>query len=120
VTLSSRGARVHGAATDEDSLPAAGVWVALVPDSEARRAKHRLYKSQTTDQYGHFDLRGITPGDYRLFSWSQADEGAWEDPDFIKPLLDKNRGEKISVQEGDTKTVNVLAIPSDKTEQGKE
>lgn len=43
---------------DADGLPAAGVCVVLVPEL----ARHRislLYKTQTTDQYGHFDLRGI-------------------------------------------------------------
>ena len=120
ITLSSRGARVQGNVTDDDGLPAAGVWVALVPDSAARQAKHRLYKSETTDQYGHFDLRGITPGDYLLLSWTEVETGAWEDPGFLKPFIEKKQGEKISVQEGDTKNVNLVAIRIANTEQPKE
>src|SRR5262249_22461866 len=106
ITISSRGARVQGTVTSEDGLPTPGVWVALVPDSETQRSKHRLYKSQTTDQYGHFDLHGVAPGDYYLFSWTETEEGSWEDPEFIKAFLDKKQGERISVQEGDAKTVN--------------
>jgi hypothetical protein len=68
VTISSRGARIQGSVTDKDGLPAAGVWVVAVPD-QARRFNFRLFKSQTTDQYGHFDLHGLTPGNYKLFSW---------------------------------------------------
>jgi hypothetical protein len=120
ITISSHGGRVQGTVADDDGLPSAGVWVALVPDSEARRTKHRFYKSQTTDQYGHFDLRGTAPGDYLLFSWTEAEDGAWEDPEFMKPFLEKNRGEKISVQEGDRKTVKVVAIKTVVTEQPKE
>jgi hypothetical protein len=119
ITLSSRGARVQGGVTEADRLPATGVWVALVPDSEVRRGKHRLYKSQTTDQYGHFDLRGIAPGDYLVFSWTDIDDGAWEDPEFMKPFLEKNQGEKLSVQEGDAKTLNLVTIKRAGTEQQK-
>jgi hypothetical protein len=119
ITISSRGARVQGTVTDDDGLPASGVYVALIPDSEARRATHRLYKSLTTDQYGHFDLRGIAPGDYLLFSWTEIEEGAWEDPDFMKDFIEKKKGESISVQEGDTKTHNLIAIKTAATEQPK-
>jgi hypothetical protein len=119
ITMSSRGARVQGMVTDDDGLPSSGVYVALVPDSETRRAKHRLYKAQTTDQYGHFDLRGIAPGDYFLFSWTETEEGAWEDPEFMKPFVEKKQGERISLQEGDTKSMNLVAIKSASAEQQK-
>ena len=93
--------------------------MALVPDSEVRRSKHRLYKSETTDQYGHFDLRGIAPGGYLLFSWTEAEDGAWEDPEFLKPFLEKKKGERISLQEGDTKSMNLVAIKNASTDQQK-
>jgi protocatechuate 3,4-dioxygenase beta subunit len=46
----------------------------------SRRTQYTLFKEQTTDQYGHFELRGIAPGDYKLFSWEEAESGAWEIP----------------------------------------
>lgn len=107
LTISSKGARVQGSVADADNLPAAGVWVALVPD-EAHRHSGRLYKAGVTDQYGHFELRGIPPGDYKLFSWEEAESGSWEDPEFLKPFEDK--GEKITFEEGDQKTQNLTAI----------
>jgi len=107
ITVSSRGARVQGTVSDEDGLPAPGVQVALVPEA-SRRILHRLYKSGTTDQYGRFDIRGVAPGDYSLFSWEEVETGAWEDAEFLKPFQEK--GEKISVQEGDQKTLNLTAV----------
>jgi hypothetical protein len=107
ITVSSRGARVQGTVSDEDGLPAPGVQVALVPEA-SRRVLHRLYKSGTTDQYGRFDIRGVAPGDYSLFSWEEVETGAWEDAEFLKPFQEK--GEKISVQEGDQKTLNLTAV----------
>jgi protocatechuate 3,4-dioxygenase beta subunit len=116
ITISSRGAHVQGAVTDADGLPAAGVRVVLVPDA-SHRTQYRLYKSQTTDQYGHYEMRGIAPGDYTLFSWEEAESGAWEDPEFLKPFEEK--GEKITLQDNDQKTVNLTAIHNDSPESAK-
>lgn len=116
VTMSSRGAHIQGTVADADNLPAAGVWVVLVPD-EARRSQLRLYTARTTDQYGHFDLRGIAPGDYKLFSWDQVENGAWQDPEFLKPF--EGKGEEIKLQEGDQKVVNLTAIKTKAPEQEK-
>jgi len=100
VTLSSRGARVQGTVTDADGLPVAGVWVVLVPE-EAHRGQTQMYKVATTDQYGHFELRGIAPGDYKLFSWEEVENGAWQDPEFLKPFEEK--GEEVKLRKTTTK-----------------
>jgi len=107
VTLSSRGARVQGTVTDADGLPLAGVWAVLVPE-QAHRGQTQMYKETTTDQYGHFELRGIQPGDYKLFSWDQVENGAWQDPEFLKPF--ESKGEEVKLQEGESKSVNLVAI----------
>jgi hypothetical protein len=107
ITISSRGARVQGTVADSDGLRSVGVRVVLVPEP-AHRTQSTLFKEQTTDQYGHFELRGIAPGDYKLFSWEEAESGAWEDPEFLKPF--EGKGEKITLQEGDQKTINLTAI----------
>jgi hypothetical protein len=116
VTLSSRGARVKGSVTDADGLPLAGVWAVLVPE-QAHRGQMQMYKETTTDQYGHFELRGIPPGDYKLFSWDQVEYGAWQDPEFLKPFEEK--GEEVKLQEGDQKAVNLTAIKVKAPEQAK-
>jgi hypothetical protein len=107
ITISSHGATLQGTVTDADGLTAAGVWVVLVPNVKYR-TQHRLYKTQTTDQYGRFDLRGIPPGEYKLFSWEEVELGAWEDPEFLKPFEEK--GGKVTLQEGDQKMLNVVTI----------
>src|SRR5207253_1843059 len=45
ITISSRGGRVQGTVTDDEGLPSSGIYVALVPDSETRRSKHRRVNS---------------------------------------------------------------------------
>ena len=84
-----------------------GVWVVLVPD-EAHRDQSRLFQRAATDQFGHYVLRGIAPGEYKIFSWDEVEDGAWEDPDFLRTFED--RGQKISVEEGNAKTVDIVTI----------
>jgi 5-hydroxyisourate hydrolase-like protein (transthyretin family) len=107
ITISSRGARVEGSVLTEESLPAAGVWVVAIPE-ESKRQFERLYKSDRTDQNGHFSLRGLVPGKYKLFSWSSVEEGAWQDADFLKEF--EGKGETVDVQDGDVKQAELQLI----------
>jgi hypothetical protein len=107
IVLSSRGARVQGTAMDGDGLPLAGVPIVLVPDL-SERENYQKYKTESTDQYGHFDLHGIAPGDYKLFSWEEVETDAWQDPEFLKEFEDK--GQRITLQDGDHSSVKVTAI----------
>src|SRR5262249_54530833 len=96
IVISSASARVEGTVTDENDLPAAGATVVLVPE-EARRKLFRLYRDSATDQYGKFILRGIAPGKYKLFAWKDVENGAWQDPDFLKTFEDQ--GKEITADE---------------------
>ena len=75
------------------------------------------YKMESTDQYGHFDLRGIPPGDYKLFSWVEVEAGAWEDPEFLRQFEEK--GQPITLQDGDHSSVKVTAIETEAPENSK-
>ena len=107
IALSSLGARVQGTVTNEESLPVAGVWAVAVPE-ETKGKQHRLFKSATTDQYGHFELDGLAPGKYRLFSWDSVEKEEWEDPDFLKESEEK--GVTIDLKNSDTKTIELNLI----------
>ena len=107
IIISSRGARLQGTVVDADGLPLPGLSVVLVPEL-SRRENYQLYKTQTTDQYGHFDLRGIAPGDYKVFSWEEVEPDSWQDPEFLKPFEDQ--GQVITLHDDDRNTVKVTAI----------
>jgi len=116
IVVSSRGARVQGTVMDEDGLPQAGVSVVLVPEL-SQRENFQKYKTESTDQYGQFDLRGIAPGDYKLFSWVEVEAGAWEDPEFLRPFEEK--GQRITLQDGDHSSFKVTAIQTKVAESSK-
>ena len=96
VVLSPIGGRIDGRVLKEDK-PFSGATVVLVPE-EGRRKEERLYESTSTDQDGQFSIRGITPGDYTLFAWESVEQGAYQDPEFLRPY--KDRGKPIHVDEG--------------------
>lgn len=116
VTISTHGARVQGMVTDVDGLPLGGVWVVLVPTG-SHASEFHLFKQVTSDQNGRFDIRGIAPGDYTLFSWEQVERGAWEDPEFLKEF--EGKGQSLSVQDGEGKMLQLVAIRSASNEQQK-
>jgi len=107
IIVSSKGARVDGLVTNDESLPVAGVWVVAVPD-EARRSEDDSYGAVTSDQYGHYALRGLKPGAYKLFSWDGIERGQWEDRDFLK--LNEAKGTAVSVVDGDMKSADLQVI----------
>jgi hypothetical protein len=107
ITMSSLGARKEGTVKNEQRLPVAGVWVVAVPE-EPKRTLHYLFKSITTDQYGHFDLRGVAPGQYKLFSWDGVNQGEWEDADFLRDS--EEQGVTMNVKDSDRKPIELKLI----------
>jgi hypothetical protein len=110
IVLSPSGGQVEGVVLDAKQQPAGAAHVVLVPEPR-RREQTNLYKTGTTDQYGRFTLRGITPGDYKLFAWDDIETGAYQDPDFLKPL--ENRGESVSIRENSRESAQLKLIPAE-------
>ena len=81
VIISRNVSQVDGFIADDRGRPAAGVQAVLVPDS---RGRTDLYKTATTDQSGRFVIRGVTPGDYKLFAWEALETYGYFDPDLLR------------------------------------
>jgi Carboxypeptidase regulatory-like domain len=113
LTMSSRVAQLSGVVIDANSLPAAGAAVVLIPDPPHRGIVEQ-YKSTTTDQNGKFSMNGLTPGDYKVFTWDFVDEseeqyGAdWFDPEWLRPY--ETRGESVHLEESGQKSVHLTLI----------
>jgi hypothetical protein len=117
VGVSCHAPHVEGKVLTSDSLPAVGVFVVLVPELRLRE-QSSYYAAAKTDQNGHFLLKGILPGDYKLFSWDAVEEGDWYDADFLKPFEDK--GVSVHLDEGDRKSIGLNLIEAPSNSGGKQ
>jgi hypothetical protein len=108
VTLSMKSARIDGAVTTADGKPAVNVQAILVP--ERLRNRQDLYKTATTNQDGRFNMRGVAPGDYRLFAWEDLESFAYFDPDVLKQY--ESQGKPVRVEESSRLAVETRLIPA--------
>lgn len=92
---------------NSDPIPVSGAWVSLIPE-DSNRDQKRLYQSVHSGPNGKFDLRGVAPGSYTLFSWENVEEHEWDDPEFLKPF--ESKGVSVRVAEGENKTVDLTVI----------
>jgi beta-lactamase regulating signal transducer with metallopeptidase domain/protocatechuate 3,4-dioxygenase beta subunit len=109
VLVSFRGGTLQGVVRDPKGSPVASAGITLVP-AFARRNNPRLYKRTTADGNGQFILRGIAPGEYKVFAWPALPEGqAEQNAGFIAPF--ENRGVSVNVVAGVSSTVQADVIP---------
>jgi hypothetical protein len=95
VVLSADAGSAEGVVLDADDKPLGGITVVLVPES-ALRGRYDLFREVSSDQNGHFDLKSIPPGEYKLFAWEDVEPGIWQDPEFLKDQ-EKN-GQAITIR----------------------
>ena len=72
------------------------------------RGRTDRYRKTVSDQSGHFNLRGLRPGEYTLLAWESVDGEAYYNPEFLKVY--EGRGSGIRVSEGERKSVQIEAI----------
>jgi hypothetical protein len=109
LVLSAAGGRIEGTVLDEEKKAFSGATVVLVPGAR-HRERRELFKTTTTDQYGRFTLRGISPGEYKLFAWQEIEPGAYQDPDFLRAY--ETKGHTLRITEGEGVIVELRLIPS--------
>ena len=80
----------------------------LVPDT-ARRGRREQYRVATAGEDGQAILRGIPPGDYKLFAWEELEENAYLNSDYLRAY--ESLGIPVSIVAGDNPAVPVRVIP---------
>ena len=108
ILLSPTAGTVTGLVQNDQQQPAAGASVVLIPQEPERRDQAQYYKTATADDAGQFTLKNISPGQYRVYAWTEIESGAYMDPDVIRPV--ENRGEPVTVKDSDVETVQVKLI----------
>ena len=96
---------LSGRVLDSRQAPFPGATVVLLPELDRRLLRTDLYKTTSTDEAGRFDMEGLPPGDYRVFSWENVADFAWQDPAFMRDYED--RGRAVRVTAGVRQTVDL-------------
>lgn len=109
VVISGNGASIAGTVVDGNGQPIANATVVDVPSAE-HRMRSDLYQRDTTDDSGHFSLRGLNPGKYTVLAFEALQEDVRQ-PDFMKSY--GARGEVVQLDEGTRKSVVLTLIPAD-------
>jgi len=108
VVLSPNVGQLEGVVSDAKAGGAAGVSIVLIPD--ANRDRIDLYKTATTDQSGRFTLRGIAPGEYKVFAWETLEPNGYFDPDLLR--RSESSGRAVRVTESSKQSIDVRVIPA--------
>jgi hypothetical protein len=106
VVIGRNSGAIDGQVAMDRQMPVADAFVVLVPDV---RRRIELYRSASTDVTGRFHFDRVPPGDYKVLSWEEVEDGAWYDPEFLRSV--ENRGTPVRILEGRTETVRVEVIP---------
>jgi len=108
IVLSTQAGQIEGTIVDKDQKPMRGVQAILIPDRQ--RDRRDLFKFGTADQNGHFTLRTVPPGDYKLFAWEDLEPGAYNDPDFLRKY--EALGTPTKVSESSKLNLELKVIPA--------
>jgi hypothetical protein len=117
VSVSTKGGTIEGSVTEKDKdgdtdHPVSNATVVAVPEEKYRKIPDRFI-SGSTDQHGHFVIRGLAPGSYTLHAWQDVEDGVWRDPDFLKPQ--EANGRSVKVEEGSSQKADLKlsAVPEE-------
>src|SRR5262245_10667092 len=108
IVLSTNAGQFDGTIVDAAGKPVSGVQAVLIPDRLRNRSD--LFMTATSGANGRFAMRGITPGDYKLFAWEDIEPFSYFDSDVLRPF--EALGKTVHIQENSRETAEVKIIPA--------
>jgi hypothetical protein len=109
IVLGTGAGIVSGVVVDGPTKVVAGATVVLVPDMQ-RRTNRALYVAGGSDASGRFTLRGVAPGDYKIFAWESIPAFAHVNPAFM--AKHEENGKPVHVGQGGTVNAELSVIPA--------
>ncbi|HUJ20673.1 MAG TPA: carboxypeptidase regulatory-like domain-containing protein [Bryobacteraceae bacterium] len=97
IVISTRGGTLEGDVKTGSGEGAGRAIVLLAPAGRFRNVLS-FFSVAAADENGHYKMKGLTPGAYRLYAFEAMDSGAWQDPEYLKPF--QGLGEPVQIQEG--------------------
>jgi hypothetical protein len=107
IVVSARGGILEGDVKTDAGEDAGPANVLAAPDGKYSHVVS-FYVAANADEKGHFKLKGLTPGRYKLYAFEALEYCAWCDPDFLKPFA--SQGEPVQITEGENPSKEVRLI----------
>jgi protocatechuate 3,4-dioxygenase beta subunit len=107
VVVSANGGLIEGTIVNDKQKPVPGTQAVLIPARGINRID--LYKTAVSDDNGRFTIRGITPGDYKIYAWEALEQFAWFDSDLLRQF--EQKGKFMQITEGAKESAEVKIIP---------
>ena len=108
VLISAKGATIEGTVVDDKGNPVSSATVVDVPDSD-RRLRLDLYQQDTTDERGHFSLRGLNPGSYTVLAFEDLEDSP-RDHELLTSYGSK--GDRVELDEATDRKIVLKLIPA--------
>jgi len=107
IVVGTQAASLSGEVTGGDQAARATVLAA-----PGGKFSHVLsfYRSAATDGEGHFQIKGLTPGNYKLFAFEEFDPQSIQDPEFLRPF--EQAGIPVTLREGTNPLQKLSLIPA--------
>jgi hypothetical protein len=106
VVLAAAAGDVTGVVQNSRGEPAAKVQVTAVPASGSLRRD--MNKLVTTDATGNFTLKGLPPGEYKLFAWEEVETNAWMDREYRQPFDNQSASAKVDASSTPNVTLRLI------------
>ena len=104
--IAADGGSIEGSIVDGEDRSIDGARVALIPVDPGGGPSRQ--KVTVSDSKGTFIIRGIAPGDYRLYASGNLEVSALQDPAYVKLL--EPHGKPVSILEHGFEQLQVRAI----------
>jgi len=108
IQLAFDGGQINGTVLDPAGQAASGSTLVLVPD-RTRRHRPDQYRVGTSGADGKFSIRGIPPGEYKVFAWKSVEPNAYLNADFLMPYEELGAPAKVGPRE--TLQAQIRLIP---------
>jgi hypothetical protein len=108
LVVGSGAGTVEGIVRESPSKGFPGANVALVPEA-SRRENLALYFPTNSDASGRFVIRGVPPGDYKLFAWESIPTFAYQNAAFL--AKHEEQGRIVHIVQGGTVNAELNVIP---------
>jgi hypothetical protein len=113
IVVSTQAAAVEGDVTNAKGEPGKAA-VLLAPEGKFQNVTS-FYRFTATDEKGHYKMKGLTPGKYRLYAMEEFDGGYIQDPEMLKPM--ERFAIPIELKEGAPATQNLTLPPGARANQ---